>query len=59
MCMQAHCGGVEEGCGLFIMKTSREFPGHPVVGTPRFHFRGAQVLSLDRELRSQKLCSVA
>ena len=37
----------------------REFPGGPVVKTPCFHGRRWGVQPLDRELRSQKPCSVA
>ena len=55
MCMQAHCGGVEEGCGLFIMKTSREFPGHPVVGTPHFHFRRLEFIPTSFMAKNKKL----
>ena len=36
----------------------REFPGGPVVRTPRFHCRGTGS-SLVRELRSRMLCSTA
>ena len=36
-----------------------EFPLGPVVRTPRSHFRGLQVWSLVRELRSLKPCDVA
>ena len=36
-----------------IKKKKREFPGSPVVRTPRFHL-GAWVLSLVRELISHK-----
>ena len=40
---------------------TREFPGGPVVRTPRFHFhcRGPELDPSSRELRSCKLCSVA
>ena len=38
---------------------SGEFPGGPVVRTPRFHCRGAGFDSLVRELRSRRPCSMA
>ena len=37
---------------VFIFKDEKDFPGGPVVKTPCFHYRGARVLSLVREIKS-------
>ena len=57
-------GGGEGGWGRgmsrlrlgFQPSLSWEFPGSPVVRTLSFHWQGARVQSLVRELRSHKLC---
>ena len=40
------------GLGLIRNYLPRDFPGGPVVKTPRFHCRGPGILSLVGELRS-------
>ena len=44
---------------LFCLFFFWDYSGGPVVKTPRFHCRGAQVGSMVRELRSSMLCDTA